>query len=323
MDRALKLLSEKPNINIIFIQNINDGATLGTGSKTDIPYMMTQNILSSTTYNNSSAAEAALATEIANVAQPKVGTMLRIKYSVAATKFTIGNAPTAAGTVTVTIGSNTYGINITSGMTIADVQTKILEYDYTSDGYLDTASGGNAVVFTDSQDRGSSAPVVSIDAGTTGITFTSSDATSVSYIGKCFISKDISEWSDTSKWVNWNTINRYQIYKGLITWLQTNFPNAYIYMLGLPRYLWKNTNDYKYADGTYNWESCRSSIAWDSLFEQQKEIAEYMRIAYLDVVNECNISVYNMQTFYPENNVHPLTAGYQRWGETVARIFKK
>ena len=323
MDRALRLLSEKPNINIIFIQNINDGSTSGTGSKTDIPYMMTQNILSSTTYNNSSAAEAALATEIANVAQPKVGTMIRIKYSVAAIKFTIGNAPSAAGTVTVTIGSNTYGINITSNMTIADVQAKILEYDYTSDGYLDTASGGNAVVFTDSQDRGSSAPAVSIDAGTTGITFTSSDASSVSYIGKCFVSKDISEWADTSKWVTWNTINRYQIYKGLITWLQTNFPNAYIYMLGLPRYIWKNTNDYKYADGTYNWELYKSSITWDSLFEQQKEIAEYMRIGYLDVVNECDISAYNIQTFYPENNVHPLTAGYQRWGETVARIFKK
>jgi hypothetical protein len=324
MDRAIKLLAEHPDVNAVFIQNINDmNLSAGDGQITDLPYMMTQNILSETLYGSAKLALQALSTEISNILTPKVGTMLRIKYGTTAKKLTIGNTPSANGAITITIGSTDYTITVNSSMSIQDVQSAILAYDYSGMGYADTDSSTNAVLFTDTENRGSSAPAISINSGTTGLTLTLTDSTSVSYVVRCFISKDIQEWQDTTKWISMTSIKRYQLYKGLISWLQTNFPNAYIFMLGLPRYTWSDSlSSYKYTDGTYDWDSYRTPVAIQYLFECQKTVADYMRIPYVDVVNNCAISIFNANTFYPKGDVHPKTVGYKRWGETVARLLK-
>lgn len=320
MDRVLRLKEDHPDIDVIFIQNINDGnyGESADGELTDAPYMMTKNYLSSKIYGTSSEATDALLTEVASLT-PKIGAMVRLQYGTTAKKFTINNKATTNGNIFINIDGKQYGVEINTSMEIDDIQNAILAYDYSDKGYSDTAEGSNSILFSDTQNRGSSAPVVTINVGNTGINFTESDATTVNYVARCFISKNISEWNDNSKWVAISTIKRYSLYKGLFGWLIENFPTAQIFFLLLPRNAWGSSTP-KLADGSYDFDKYRKDIAWNWLFECQRNIANYMGIPILDVAKECGITIYNCSTYYPEENVHPKNIGYERWGETVARI---
>ena len=322
MDRVLRLKEEHPDIDVIFVQNINDGnyGESADGELTDVPYMMTKNYLSSKIYGTSSEATDALLTEVSSLT-PKIGAMVRLQYGTTAKEFTINNKATTNGNIFVNIDGKQYGVEINTSMEISDIQNAILAYDFSDKGYSDTADGSNAVLFSDTQNRGSSAPVVTIDAGVTGINFTESNATTVNYVARCFISKNISEWNDQSKWVATSAIKRYSLYKGLFGWLIENFPKAQIFFLLLPRNAW-NSSTPKLEDGSYDFDKYRKDVAWNWLFECQKNLANYMGIPLLDVAKECGITVYNCSTFYPESNVHPKNVGYERWGETVARIIE-
>ena len=51
-------------------------------------------------------------------------------------------------------------------------------------------------------------------------------------------------------------------------------------------------------------------------------MAELYGAEVYDINEECSINPYNHKTFYPNYNVHPLQAGYDRFAETFAKILK-
>ena len=64
----------------------------------------------------------------------------------------------------------------------------------------------------------------------------------------------------------------------------------------------------------------RGSSAADKLYAEQPLVASYYGCPCIDVVHNCSISPVNIQSYYPSNDVHPTTAGYNAWGETIARM---
>lgn len=53
-----------------------------------------------------------------------------------------------------------------------------------------------------------------------------------------------------------------------------------------------------------------------------KEVAEYYSCRFIDVDKECGINLFNMfDGYFGANNVHPLTKGYEKWGETLANLY--
>ena len=77
-------------------------------------------------------------------------------------------------------------------------------------------------------------------------------------------------------------------------------------------------------DGSFNmeyWDSNgRGGKSAQNLYAEQPLVANYYGCSYIDVVNNCGISPVNIKNYYPSNDVHPSKAGYDVWGETVARL---
>lgn len=344
--RLVEHYNEGNPVDVIFIQNVNDinnnrfSAGINTkGTNADLPFFENQVVV----YNEAVIETSSPSTDVVkyfkenldavlNGVTPMTGTVVEMLYTNGGTnakELTIKSAPTADGNITLTFkyGSayrdEKYNIAVRKGMSVSDVVSAILEWNYADVGKYDDVEGknGNSVVF-------SSPYSLTFDGGATGVTATVTDTAAVNRYPIVFNSLDVSAFSDASKWVGEAAISYWSAQKGLIEYLQKNIPNAKIFYLILPYY--KVTypaasgSAYLREDGSFNMEywdaNGRGGKSAQTLYAEQPLVANYYGCGYIDVVNNCSISPVNIQSYYPSNDVHPTTAGYNAWGETVARL---
>lgn len=320
MDRALSIKNNNIQPDIIFIQNVNDGNRKEDkfGEITDVPYMLLHNILIDTIYDSKSNAEDDFQNVIQNI-DANIGTMIRIKYKTYGKRLIITGTAARDGDVQIIINGNTYGVSVTADMTISQIQESILAYDYSVDGYSDKKEDVDSIIFTDIYDRGSLSPTISFNPNNTGVLFELKDEITYNMIGKCFIG-NVNSWSDMNKWIDYNNITNLSLYKGLISWIMTNFPLSKVYFISMPRIYWYSKGHELYENGIKNYDKWYKTFAWKFMAKKQKEICNYMFVRHLDVQEICGINIYNASYFYPEGNIHPNPEGYKRIGDVIANL---
>lgn len=323
-ERARMLVEENEIVpDIIFIENVNDSLNVGTTS--DEPFFLSSKItLSSITGLTSLfAARTYWDNNFASIVgglTPTIGQMLLLPFTSTAFTLTITSAPSAAGTLAITLGdSGTKYVNILATDTIANVVAKIAEYAY--ENYTCAASG-SSVVF---KYVGSGTPSIEVDAGATGITSTNTTSSTTSNFGTVFLGHDVSKWNTASQWkyVNFNNyaynITLMSIYKGMVEYLQTNFPKAMIYFI-MPKTYQFNWASYQRPDGTIDYDAVLANCSYRKwLFDGQVAFCEYYEIPYVDLRKDTCLTPANLSTFMVNSNVHPQAAAYIRWAEVIAQ----
>lgn len=332
MIRAQRIVEDQFVPDVIFIQNINDSNRRNTpehtdsnvGDKDSEPFMLTDVIKTNNTYASLALAESAFMTEVGAIT-PKVGTYVKVPYTQTAYSFVIAlNGATAgAGNITIQIGNDSKTATVTSGMSLQEVAHAIIAYDYTDLGYNDNyhTSGGvvDGAIFSALSSNSSPADVNITADASVGITITKSNTSVTNRLCKAFYGHDVSKWNNSSNWKSYKDIPLWGIYKGLIEYLQTNFPQAEIYFMISPNILFdKNRQDFHRADGSYNWDAFWLKQDW--LSDCQKAVSDYMRIEAIDIAHKSGMTIYNASTYYPNNNVHPLDAGYEHWANVLTRL---
>lgn len=314
MDRARTLVTKYRNADAIFIENINDISAKHDGSIDDTPFMAKHNIVSSSIYSTKANAESSLAFEIGNT-EAKVGTLLRIRYSNSSSfDISILGASNAAGTIRFTAGNNIISTpTIQEGSSIEEVGNAIASAEWTQYGYTASYSNGKVTI------SGETAFSLSYQDLGTGVPLNITTSSAVSYIGRCFVSYDINEWNDLDKWVDVEEISLYSAYKGLLEYVSSNFPNAIVFFVIMPR-VWVSDSMKKRADDSLDWDGDVWNQKAEKLYRIQKECCEYMRVECVDVAHRCGINSYNALEYFPKANVHPTAKGYEFLGKQVARI---
>lgn len=333
-------------VDVIFIQNVNDinnnGYSAGInskGSNTDLPFFENQVI----TYTNDVVEVTTpssdctkyfkdnIETILANVT-PMVGTvvdMLYTKGTTGAKELTITSNATADGNITLTMkhGANyrddVFNVAVKAGMTKEQIVDAICEWQFQGVSYYDDVRGenGDSVVF-------SSPYSLTFDGGSTGVTATVSETGVIGRYPMAFKSLDVSNFKNADSWAGEASVSYWSAQKGLIEYLQKNIPTAKIFYLILPYYKVtypaSSGSAYLRTDGSFNMEywvqNGRGSTSAQNLYAEQPLVAKYYGFSSIDVVSNCSISPINIESFYPSNDVHPKTAGYNAWGETVARL---
>lgn len=329
-------------VDVIFIQNVNDinnnkysAGINRKGADTDIPFFENQVVV----YNKhvipaTTASTDVIAyfkehfTEIIDGITPMTGTVVEMLYSTGGTakELTITNPPTSNGNITITLkkASNyrdeKFSIAVHAGMTVEEVVNAILEWNYVDVGTYDDVEGanGDSVIF-------SSPYSLTFDGGDTGVTAVVTDTTKVERYPVVFKSLDVNEFANVDSWAYESTVSYWSAQKGLVEYLMKNIPTAKIFYLILPYYKvnFAATTGLR-PDGSFDMEAWvaggRGSAAAENLYAEQPKVANYYGCSYIDVVHNCSISPVNIQSYYPSNNVHPSVAGYNAWGETIARM---
>ena len=345
--RLVEYYNEGNDVDIIFIQNVNDinnnrysAGINGKGVNTDMPFFENQVI----TYNKDILTVTTPSTEVLpyfkeNIntilegVTPMLGTVVDMLYSTGtsgAKELKLETEPTQDGNITITFkhGANyrdeVYNVAVKAGMTKKEVVNAILEWQYQDVGYYDDVEGenGDSVIF-------SSPYSLTFDGGNTGIEATISDTGTVNrypiaYKGSSTSAED---FNNTENWAYESSISYWSAQKGLIEYLQKNIPTAKIFILILPYYKLKypvtEGSNYLRTDGSFNMEYWSNELANSTatkLYNEQKLVAKYYSCTAIDVIENCSINPINIESFYPSNDVHPKTSGYNVWGETIARL---
>ena len=341
--RLVEYYKEGNDVDIIFLQNVNDinnnrysAGINGKGSSEDLPFFENQVI----TYNKDIIAVSTASTEviayfkehlseILEGVTPMVGTVVDMLYTTGtsgAKEMTINTTPTADGNITLTFkkASNyrneVYNIAVKAGMSKEEVVNAILEWQYQDVGYYDDVAGenGDSVIF-------SSPYSLEFDGGNTGIEVTITDTGTINRYPIAFKSLNVEDFTNVDSWGYESSVTYWSAQKGLMEYLQKNIPTAKIFYLILPYYkvTYPASGDYLRADGSFNmekWVSSNNSSVASKLYAEQPLVAKYYGCPCIDVVSNCSINGVNIESFYPSNDVHPKTAGYNVWGETIYRL---
>lgn len=319
------------NPKVIFIENINDLGLVenNSGTPSDFPFMWLQDYIYPGIFDDYASVPVFSTAMLQSVdaADRKIGTAFILQYYTSAVKnLAITGQASADGNITITVGGTPYNVAVLTSDSIEDIVAKIVEIDFTD--YEDEINeNGISVDFTTT-----GVSSVAFDAGTTGITASITDGNQT--IGRktyYFFSKDPgTDWENTAKWTYYGQITLWSAYKGLIEYLKSVYPDAILYWLIPTRYSirWTPSDPYYdsnlfYPDGSPNidyYETTSGGSIYQMLVNLQTQVCERYGITPLDMTKHSNISLSNIERFYPEGNVHPLTAGYERWAETIFKL---
>lgn len=335
--RLIKLFNEHPNVPYIFLENINDFAkTMDDANKnlgdfnTDIPFMYETHSIDENIQNSYEEAISYWDSNFdtfASSASPQTGYIRVLKYKKAAYQLNVLGKASNEGTFNIKIGDDSYGIAVTTEMTIDDICDAILNYSFT--GFTDTAVGstGNYTGVKLTGDNTVSAEtVVSIEENGTGINIQVANVASEAEILYYFNSLKVGHFTDKSKWKTEQEMSLSSFYMGMLQYVVAKFPTARIYWMIMPRFGINYASlsaYYKWENGVINTAKYKDSgleKAIRSLNNFQKEICDWYLIPYLDVERFCGINYYNASYYYPNGDVHPKEVGYNRWAETVYRL---
>jgi len=315
--RARNLVSQHPTAKRIFLESANSNVS---GALSDAPFMLSQVYeLSSLGFTSSTQAAdywtANFAAIVTNYSIEK-GVCINIPFNAAGKKVHINSLPTSNGIVTLILNGYYYAIAVTTDDTMADIIYKMLEYQYFQ--CIDSAGlDGESINIA-----GWLNTLTYVDTDSTGMSVTISDTSeALLYYGRFFKGEaNSTDWNNYSKWGGEPSF--YAGYKGVIEYLQANFHEALIYIFSPTLYSFDPTL-YVKADGTPDVDAFRLSedyLKGYNMGQAQKAICGYYGLQHLDIMNNCNITLFNFDTYYYPNNVHPKTEGYIRWGETAFRL---
>jgi hypothetical protein len=338
-DRAKKLIESGKDVDIILLENINDGwfaySSLGDnpqvrGSINDESFMLSQYVNVDTDKVSREEAIQYFRTNFQNIVNPienkQKGTVVRIKYNTKSYVLTVTNDSSNSGELVVTTKNTAKTITITSGMSKEDIAKKIYEYAY--DGY-EKSINGNVVTLVA---KASTSTIPVIDAGATGVVVQIDTSESATYTNEYFYGYTAEEFVNDSNWKD-DYISLYSLYKGVIEYLQTNKPNAEIVFV-MPA-VWnlsyndqsKNA-DCRNSDGSYNIDKCYQTK--EGTYYQQKakllrqiqtEVAVLYSIKYIDLHKNCGITPFNISEYYNPGDVHPKRHTYTLWAKEIYKLF--
>lgn len=231
------------------------------------------------------------------------------------------------GTIALTIDGHVFSAEVNSVMTLNDALTSLNSWKFSD--YCDWSNNTLSNV-TDKSITikyvgiGEASATIAFDGGTTGITLVSnakSQSNMMSYI--YFDSKDINDWENIAKWSTDQWGSGYKFTKGLIELCMMLFPTTEIVIWAPQSFNWNN--NYLYPDGSVDYNSFvsqdSSHIEEDTMIAPLLECANYYKCKAIDVRNACGITPLNYGNFFTENNVHPTINGYERWAETIVKLY--
>jgi hypothetical protein len=349
--KALKqYLIDNPEtvVNRIFIENVH--YTVGSGTIDSVPEIFENVETFGTTYNsyqdfadNRSVDKNAFIDSLT----PRLRTAIKFNYnsSEATLQFSsVGNLN--EGTITLTIDGNDFPVNISEGATLIEAVTLLNDWQF--DTYLTDWSNSSTkgstrtdgtIVLKYIGTTNAVLPTITFDDGGTGMVLDSSVlGTAVAFNYDYFGSNDLSEWQDYSKWYATNGKSFYPRMKGLMEYLQQNFPEIPL-VIWTAQYL--NVSDVPADASSFQKETSAGSgeyiIDIDAYFNDSKvanymlakkgfeEISKRYNVEFLDMDSNCGITIHNMFSgdFYRKNDLHPLPKGYDIWGITNGKLIKK
>lgn len=154
-----------------------------------------------------------------------------------------------------------------------------------------------------------------------GIQFEYDNGGVATYVGKYFVSYDTADWETLTEWKDIDEVSLYSIYKGLLGYLCSTYPNAQIYFIShLRSYYYFTDPAYQHADGSPDIDAYYSSSLEGvsrNMFAVQEDVSNMFRIPYINCNILAGINAYNADQFYDEGNVHPNQAGQEKVGETI------
>ena len=334
--RLIKLFNEHPNVPYIFLENINDLEKTMEYNKnigdyqTDIPFMYETHSIDEKVQNSYEEAISYWDSNFytfASSVSPQTGYIRVLKYKKAAFQLNVQSKATSDGTFNIVIGEDSYGIAVTTEMTIDDICDAILNYSFTR--FTDTAVGSSnnyTGVKLTGDNSVSSETSVSVEENGTGINIQIENVSSEAEILYYFNSLDVSSFTNKSKWKTEKEMTLASFYMGILQYVVTNFPTAKIYWMIMPRF----GINFSSLDSYYKWENSvintarfkgtATEKAIKILNDFQKEICDWYLIPYLDVERYWGVNYYNASYYYPNGDVHPKEVGYYRWAETIYRL---
>lgn len=261
------------------------------------------------------------------------GSVLRSSVSTSQIVATFSASSVSAGNITITIGGVAHVISVTSGMTVKQVVDTVYIQAFGDDSDWSNTSKTDTTITFSWIGAGEATNNFVIDTGNTGVTITmGSISTTTVYVYRRYNQYDLTDWTDKTKWDSfgaWNLnqqnsngtygywTNAYAAMGGVITLLQTHFPNAMIVWMALPN--WGGPAAFNPAPK--NAAELKTSYAWTydkASRDKFIEIGELYNLRTIDVECVSEISVANYSTFFTQGNVHPKEDGYKRWGDVIA-----
>lgn len=323
--RCLKL-AQYDTPDVILLENINDHSFAGlSGSIEDEPYMLSEFVDYDTQKSSKTEALSYFKENIESIVSTftkKVGTMVRLQYTTNSVKFQVTKAPSSSGTINIKVGERIYGIEVTESMTELKLMQEIRNYSYEGLKLSGHSDSSYYCVFT-VEDDGIGTPTV--DVANTGAEVQVTTSSAPAKFGMCFHSHDVSNWINVSYWKEINELGIYAVYKGMLEYLMTTYPKAWIFWW-LPECFqlnWSNMTSFKRADGSLDIDAYKKS--GENRYEKQTEIiieiCRYYGVPYIDIYHNGSYNIYNGSTFFNANNVHAnmVNEGAQRWAEAMWR----
>lgn len=338
--RARNLLQyrdEGKPIDYIFVECVNDNHylpyTMGTdefvGTINDKPFMRRQHIVitPTTTLTTNAEAKAYIENNFASIvnsipsAQRLAGTVISVPVTPSGTpngsKITFGGSVTSNGNVSLVYGGTTYAVPVQIGMTLNDIVDSFVRYSYGS-GVSDVNNGdGSMSIFSNNVP---SWRITSFNGQGTGVTATITDIAGSENYPALFKGDTATEFMDISNWSVGRRTTLYAVYKGLLSFLQRQFPTAKIYWF-LPYSVNPgsfSSTQFKDGAGLWSQDLFRASNNYknrEDLFEIQRNACKYYGVPVIDIFNEGDMSICNIETYFNQNDVHPKAVGYDRWAE--------
>lgn len=324
--------------DFMLLENVNDdwsAVNLNPNDLTEKPFFISQYSIFDNGFATMDAAVAYWVTNfndvIATVGSQIKGTCIRLAYDTNSVIIDVTSGATSTGTITIDVGATSYATAITSGMTATEVAEEIYITNYV--GYSKSISG-STITLTQTEEG---AGAVSVSENDTGATIALSTGSSTAYVNRYFMGTTSGEFSTQSNWQD--TVTLVGLYKGIIEELQREFPKMKLVWMIPTKYAvgWEVGNsaynaNWMNADGTFNYSdfysasnSANIQFRYPKLIAIQLAICKAYNIIPVDCTEDTNISLFNVQTYYNQNNVHPIRNegddAYRLWTEaTIKRI---
>lgn len=329
--KNLAAIKDRLSLDFIIYENVNDHGTFAMGengiegSIDDDPWMQGSKIdYRTSVFDSRSELDSFLSSNFQSILSNtpsidrKKGGYFVFAYfgngGKSSFRFSVKQAATSDGDLKLYRSGNLHlTIPISTSMTLEDIAMSIYNSNFGS-GCINIIEPNNSVVVR----MGGSTAQYTIDANTTGAIVEVEEVKEPILVPKLFTGLLSDDWMDTSKWVE--SVSLYSLYKGLVEFAKTEFPLAKFYWMIPNLYSVSKNASYVNSDGTFNvsaYKKTALSIGWERLRKVVIDVCELYNVPVLDVDKNSNISLENVLSFFEENNVHPLTEGYYRWGETV------
>lgn len=329
--RARKLESyDSPDI--IVVENVNDVNGDDYTDEEEMgnvePFMLSSYTDIESTAANKQAAIDYFDTNFSTIVSgqsSEVGKMIRVPYTTQSYDVEITGKASRSGEISIVVDEIPYSVEVASTDTTVQIAEKLAAYQF---GNLTVkyTPGSSSLTLVNGSDMVVS--TVTFNAGNTGTTAKITPDSFISYVGFCFYSHDVSEWATKAKWVQTADVPLLAAYKGLIEYLMTTFPKAWVFWMLPNRYqiTWSNptlqSQSLLRADGSLDYDKFIKLNAWTAPRNKRiRKWMDYLCVPILDLEKECSMTLWNASTYFPSNNVHANQSdeGAMRWAQAAVR----